>query len=65
MDIINIQPQEVVITAKMTETELVTLLEVLKESEFRSLNENLFSFKEEFIEKIENLCMIVREQYGT
>jgi len=66
MDIINIQPQDIVITAKITETELLTLLEVLRQSEFTEpQDETMFFFKKEFMEKIENLCMIVRAQYGT
>jgi hypothetical protein len=68
MDIINIKPEEVTVTAKLTLTEIESLLNILDNSHL-DVNEdefgNLFTFKSTFSDQMHNLCDMIKAQYGT
>jgi hypothetical protein len=71
MDIINIKPEEVTVTAKLTLTEIEMLLEIIDNSslDFDYFKEeeviNVRKFKSTFSDQMHNLCDMIKAQYGT
>jgi hypothetical protein len=68
MDIINIKPEEVTVTAKLTLTEIESLLNILDNSHLDvdvDVFENTLKFKSTFLDQMHNLCDMIKAQYGT
>jgi hypothetical protein len=68
MDIINIKPEEVTVTAKLTLTEIEMLLELLDNSHLDvdpDIFESVLKFKSTFSDQMQNLCDMIKAQYGT
>ena len=68
MDIINIKPEEVTVTAKLTLTEIESLLNILDNSHLDvdpDIFESVLKFKSTFLDQMHNLCDMIKAQYGT